>query len=201
MFHHHLRLALAALAVIGAATSETAAAALTIFTGSAQNQSVPAAPSASCAPLPLLVSFGPGGTSGSSNFGAFTYTQRHCTAGPGPYGGGRFEFLFEDDMFSGNYSGTLTPTATPGFLNNQISFVIEQGTGRFAGATGIINGTGTLDARLAEPLARLDLNGTLGLAVPEPSTWAMLITGFGLVGGMMRVRGRRQVATGQPSPS
>ncbi|WP_017669050.1 PEPxxWA-CTERM sorting domain-containing protein [Sandarakinorhabdus sp. AAP62] len=31
-------------------------------------------------------------------------------------------------------------------------------------------------------------NGTFGLSVPEPASWAMLITGFGLVGAMQRRR-------------
>lgn len=80
----------------------------------------------------------------------------------------------------------LSPSGTPGVLSNNISYVIEQGTGRFIGASGTINGTGTLDVRLAQPLATLTLNGAINSAVPEPATWAMLIVGFGLVGGMMR---------------
>jgi len=35
----------------------------------------------------------------------------------------------------------------------------------------------------------------LGGAVPEPSTWAMMILGFGFVGSSMRLRIRRTVAT------
>jgi hypothetical protein len=36
--------------------------------------------------------------------------------------------------------------------------------------------------------------GTPGLsAVPEPATWAMMILGFGLVGGVMRRRQRQTV--------
>jgi len=38
---------------------------------------------------------------------------------------------------------------------------------------------------------RLD---TISSAVPEPATWAMLIVGFGLVGGTMRSTRRRQVS-------
>lgn len=163
-------------------------AASLVFSGSATNQSLPAAPDVSCAPLPLRVAFGPSGTSGMSNFGAFSYTQSHCTAGPGPYVGGVFQFFFASDVFSGSYSGVLTPTGTPGLLNNSISYVIEQGTGRFRGATGTINGVGTLDARLAMPLATLTLNGSVN-TVPEPEAWALLIIGFGTVGSAMRRRG------------
>ncbi len=166
-----------------------AAAASVSFSGTAMNQGPPAAADPTCAPLPLRVAFGPAGTSGQSNFGAFTYTQSHCTAGPGPYSGGVFQYLFASDMFSGTYSGVLSPSATPGLLNNSISFVIQQGTGRFLNATGTINGTGTLDVRLPLPLATLNLKGVVNGAVPEPATWAMLIIGFGAVGGAMR-RGR-----------
>jgi hypothetical protein len=42
--------------------------------------------------------------------------------------------------------------------------------------------------------ARLFYTGTPGLsAVPEPATWAMMILGFGLVGGVMRRRQRQTV--------
>jgi hypothetical protein len=38
-------------------------------------------------------------------------------------------------------------------------------------------------------------NRTLSAAVPEPSTWAMLLLGFGFVGGAMRSARRRQKVT------
>lgn len=196
MFRIHFRktaiVALASGSML--ALQAPAGAAPIVFSGTATNQNLPAVPDASCAPLPVRVAFGPAGTSGQSNFGAFTYTQSHCTTGgPGAYGGGTFQYLFDNDMFSGSYSGVLSLGATPGLLNNSISFVIQQGTGRFLGATGTINGTGTLDVRLAMPRANLTLNGLINApAVPEPTTWAMLILGFGLVGFGMR---RRKVQT------
>jgi hypothetical protein len=30
--------------------------------------------------------------------------------------------------------------------------------------------------------------------VPEPSTWAMFILGFGFIGGLMRMRARKPIA-------
>lgn len=128
-----------------------ATAAPIVFSGTATNQGPPSAPDPTCAPLPLRVAFGPSGTSGQSSFGAFTYTQSHCTAGPGPYSGGVFQFLFANDMFSGSYSGVLSPSATPGLLNNSINFVIQHGTGRFLDATGTINGTGMARCPLTHP--------------------------------------------------
>ena len=39
-------------------------------------------------------------------------------------------------------------------------------------------------------------NGTVVVpSVPEPATWAMMITGFGLVGGVMRRRPKADLAT------
>ncbi|MCF8708050.1 FxDxF family PEP-CTERM protein [Rhizorhapis sp. SPR117] len=37
-------------------------------------------------------------------------------------------------------------------------------------------------------------SGTLAFAVPEPASWAMMITGFGLVGGAIRMRRRKGIA-------
>ena len=42
----------------------------------------------------------------------------------------------------------------------------------------------------------IDLANTRGGGVPEPATWAMMILGFGAIGGTMRIRGRRvRIAT------
>lgn len=61
--------------------------------------------------------------------------------------------------------------------------------------SGFVAGTNTLDFQVSDfgaPTAfRVDdLAGTAGLVsgIPEPATWAMLIGGFGLVGGMIRRR-------------
>jgi hypothetical protein len=34
----------------------------------------------------------------------------------------------------------------------------------------------------------------VGNPVPEPATWAMLVLGFGFIGGAMRIAGRGRVA-------
>lgn len=61
--------------------------------------------------------------------------------------------------------------------------------------SGFVAGVNTLDFQVSDfgaPTAfRVDdLAGTAGLVsgIPEPATWAMLIGGFGLVGGMIRRR-------------
>ena len=68
----------------------------------------------------------------------------------------------------------------------------------FIGGTGVTNGTsfnvkfGLRDSGTNQPFLlsqRINVRSTGG--VPEPTTWAMMIGGFGLVGGSMRVRARR----------
>lgn len=189
-----------ALAVACVPTGTNAATRL--FTGSSYNINPPAAPGAPCAAPLLNLSFGPANTGGSSNFGSFTYTQAHCAVGgPGAYGGGVFEYLFNaSDTLSGTYSGALTPSGTAGLLNNAIHYVVTSGTGRFLDTSGTIDGMGTLDFRGGPARVDLVLNGTLALpAVPEPATWALMLTGFGLTGGIMRRRARgERVTRGNP---
>jgi hypothetical protein len=176
-----------------------AGAATQAFTGTSFNINTPAAPSAAC-PAPLLdLRFGPDNTGGTSNFGTFSYTQAHCAVGgPGAYGGGVFQYLFDaGDSLSGTYSGVLSPSGTMGLLNNTISYVVTGGTGRFAGASGLIDGTGTLDFRSGVARADLNLAGNLNLAaVPEPSSWALMIGGLGLTGAAMRRRTSQKALPG-----
>jgi hypothetical protein len=188
--HVAIRPLLAAL-VIACATP--ASAALVAFTGTTTNDTPPPAPSASCAGGQVLVSFSPSTaiTTGTSNFGGFGPTAAHClTPPPTTYSGGVFTFAFDaGDEFSGTYSGFFTATDIANVLNSTVNYVVTGGTGRFAGATGTIQGLGTLDRRPLRPLNDLTLNGTLDLpAVPEPATWAMMIMGFGMVGALGRRR-------------
>lgn len=176
----------AAVAVAGA----PAHAAVVAFAGSSVNvNGGPVAGDPACAPA-LSLSFGPAGAVGHSNLGDFAFTQHHCTTGPGPYAGGMFEYLFDaGDMLSGTYSGVLSPSDTPGLVNNVIHYVVTGGTGRFAGSSGTIDGMGTIDQRLPLPRAELALRGSLNLpAVPEPTTWSLLILGFGGAGAALRRR-------------
>ena len=170
-----------------------AEAATRLFAGTSYNINRPAAPGAPCAAPLLNLSFGPDNTGGSSNFGAFSYSQAHCAVGgPGTYSGGVFEYFFSaGDTLSGTYSGALAPSGTAGLLSNTIKYIVTAGTGRFLDASGTIDGAGTLDFRSGPARADLVLNGTLALpAVPEPATWSLMISGFGLTGGVMRRRNR-----------
>jgi hypothetical protein len=66
------------------------------------------------------------------------------------------------------------------------SFNLNTGTSYLAVASGFANGDfGTYQLSITGPGAV-----TLGGAVPEPASWAMLIAGFGLAGAMQRRRRR-----------
>ena len=128
---------------------------------------------------------------GTSNFGGFGATFGHClTLPPTSYSGRAFDFAFAaGDHLKGSYSGFFSPTATPGLLNTTVDYVATGGTGRFLGASGAFRGVGTLDRRLPRPLNRLAFAGKLDLpAVPEPTTWAMMILGLGMAGTALRLR-------------
>jgi len=185
-----LKLALVSAAII-TLSSGSAEAAVFAFIGQFSNDTPTPMPNASCAADQVLVNFNPGNSTaaGTSNFGDFGPSQRHCIRAGVPYSG-TFNFAFAaGDVLFGDTSGFLTPTATPGVLNSFVTYTATGGTGRFLGATGTIDGVGLLDRRPARPLNELTLDGRLSLpAIPEPATWAMLITGFGLVGSAIRRR-------------
>jgi hypothetical protein len=86
------------------------------------------------------------------------------------------------NVFSGiNGSGTLLGSIT-GLLGNPNAFALQTIT--FTGLGRSVTFVGT-DATLGVD----DFNFTLaGGGVPEPATWAMMLIGFGLVGGAMRGR-------------
>ena len=181
------------LATLAIAAALPASAAVRTFTGTEMNDTPTPGPSALCSPGQLYVAFSPttATTSGTSNFGGFGPTMAHClTPPPTNYSGGMFDFTFDQgDVISGTYSGFFTPTGTPNVLNTFVDYVVTGGTGRFLGASGMIHGVGILDRTVPRPLNSLTLSGTLDMpAVPEPATWAMMITGFGLVGAAARRR-------------
>jgi hypothetical protein len=191
--------AFAALALFAAQPAHAVA-----FTGSFMNDTPPPSVSPSCGVGQVLVSFSPGTaiTSGVSNFGGFGPSQSHCIAPPPPgvassYAGGWFSFAFDlGDTLFGTTAGELTPIdGMPGFFDSVVHYTVTGGTGRFLSASGTIEGVGVLNRTLPRPINNLTLTGDLDLpAVPEPSSWALMILGFGAAGSLVRRRRARLVA-------
>jgi hypothetical protein len=107
------------------------------------------------------------------------------------------------DSFLVLYSGAFDPASPEdnflvadddslgSFGDAQIIFDLAAGTSYFAVATAFDNGVaGPFALTIAGP-GTATLIGDEG-AVPEPASWAMMIAGFGLVGGALR---RRTVKT------
>ena len=181
-------------AALGAAILVTSPASATIFTGSLLNTNPPAAAGGRCSPAALTVSIGPslGVSSGSSNLGTFSADMSHCINPPLPtgYSNGLFAFDFgAGDILSGTYGGTLSGTDTAGVFANLENYLVTGGTGQFAGVVGSLTGVGTVTfAAGVPPTSRQTITGSFSVPVPEPSTWAMMLAGFGALGANLRFR-------------
>jgi PEP-CTERM motif len=80
------------------------------------------------------------------------------------------------------------------FDTNALSPVSSSGNGDFGLQSFRVTGLGPDGASTFNGDFQLLTSGQIEIAaVPEPATWAMLIIGFGMVGGTLRTR-RRQVA-------
>jgi hypothetical protein len=183
----------AALAILALAAAAPANAAIVAFSGTESNDTPTPGPGAPCVGMQLLVSFNPSNSTaaGTSNLGDFGPSMTHClTKPPTTYSGGVFEFDFAaGDELSGTYSGELDLTTVPLVFGSTVDFVVTGGTGRFLGATGAFEGVGTLDRTVPRPLNNLTFSGTLDLpAIPEPSSWALMLVGFFGLGATLRRR-------------
>lgn len=182
-------IALASLAALLA--SSVANAGIVAFSGALFNNNPPPAPSAACSAGTVLLQFDPSNSTqnNTSNLGSFGNSQSHCIGGfPfATWTGGSFSWAFaQGDTLFGTTSGDFTPTA-PGLFNVLSTYVATGGTGRFRNASGSLFGTGVIDARFPPTTATVTVSGNLVLpAVPEPTSWALLITGFAAVGVMSR---------------
>ena len=162
------------------------------FTGSVTGVSTLVGADPTCAPLPFRTAIDPSSTVGTSSLGSFTLGTRTCIALAGGQSFGTFIIDFGMDAFSGTFDGGSTPTDTAGISDTAWLFTILAGTGRFAGASGTFDATGIADARTRPTHVSIDFNGNINApAVPEPSSWALMILGFGGIGLVARRRRRR----------
>lgn len=109
--------------------------------------------------------------------------------------------IFSSVSFSGGYAlGSMT------FLNvapgDTVDFYLGDNENNYPGSQGtalitVMSGTNTYSGSFTDVLGDPDYTiapvtlGTLG-PVPEPATWSMLLTGFGLLGGAMRMSRRKK---------
>ena len=108
-------------------------------------------------------------------------------------------YLGKSDSGFGSVSGGPTGTwSAPGFVINYIA--VKSGPGFMLysvtpGANGTYTTAGLQNGNNQglPGLSHLAFFGNAG-AVPEPASWAMMIGGFGLVGGAMRRRGAAKPA-------
>jgi hypothetical protein len=188
------RLLLAALlGSAGLFVSGSSLAAELVFTGSATATARPAM-AAACAPLFRGQASGPG----TSTLGSFTYSHDVCTPGTSGPLSGTFILDFGGSLIEGGLTGSsLAREGVMGLFDQQFTYTVLSGTGLFSGATGSFMNIGTVDVRNAPPsVLTLNFNGLINAPmVPEPSTWAMMLVGFGVIGGAMRSAKRRQKVT------
>lgn len=187
----HTRLAAACLAAITAGTS--AEAGTVTFTGSRMNVDAPGPAAARCGSRTTAnIRPGPNSTSvGESNLGSFIPTLSHCIQLPipAPFDLGEFSFDFGGgNVLLGTYSGTVS-FASPGVFNISQTHIITGGLGKFLNATGTFDSAGQLSFPGGRPTVAQMFTGSITApGVPEPTSWAMMITGFALAGTATRRR-------------
>jgi hypothetical protein len=98
-------------------------------------------------------------------------------------------FGFDGDGLAAYGGGSFGPT---GYEGPNTSFTVTDANHGFVNFLngGILNG-GTAYFSLEENLSNSGQPLIVGNGVPEPATWAMMLIGFGFVGGAMRIRRRK----------
>lgn len=131
-----------------------------------------------------------------SNLGNFVFNMSECIYPPPPTT--TFDGLFSMDFAGGSIWGTtfseLTESGTPNVFNIDGLFVVTGGSGDFAGASGELTKRGQLDRRHFPPVATalLTFVGSVTV-VPEPETYALMLTGLAMVSFVVRRRPRGDV--------
>lgn len=200
MRHHFCKRAFkpTALALLALTALPVSAAAGTFAFSGTRNNVTPivGAPGGRCGPS-ITVAFSPSNlsASGSSNLGDFDFVGSHCIGGmpPGPYTDGLYEWRFAGGTLLGTYSGVLSASTIFGVLDSLENIQFVGGTGKFLDASGFAVARGTLSFGEVDgvrvSIGRTIFEGTLNApGVPEPTSWTMIIVGFGLIGGILRTR-------------
>jgi PEP-CTERM motif len=146
-------------------------------------------------PTPLTPQSGAFGLSDLASFTLdtstiFTFSQVNPTGFPSS---GFFSYGLADlTAFSATFAnGALTALS---FDTNALSAISTSGDGDFGLQSFRVTGLGPDGASTFNGDFQLLTSGQLEIAaVPEPATWALMIIGFGMIGGTLRIR-RRQVA-------
>jgi hypothetical protein len=175
----------------------TPASAITFFNGAATGMTPAGTPieytfDVASAPMPARIDFTlgafgsvngtePDGTPNSiTDTFSFALNGADVFLGSFGLGGGGTNTVFLNSL-----GGTITPTPT----NNG-------GTLRFEGLADLLQGTNRLTFNFASTATseQFSVNAVeVTAAVPEPTTWAMMLLGFFAVGAMMRSPARRRV--------
>jgi hypothetical protein len=122
----------------------------------------------------------------------FTFSQVNPSGFPSS---GFFNYSLADlTAFSATFAnGELTALS---FDTSALSPISTDGGGDFGLQSFRVTGLGPDGASTFNGDSQLLTSGQLDIAaVPEPATWALMIIGFGMIGGTLRTR-RRQVAFG-----
>lgn len=187
-----VRAAVGCTLAMGAAV---ATAASLPFFGSVTGVSSLIGADASCAPLQFRSVINASSTVGHSDLGDFTYGTSTCLSIGGALSNGSFTIDFGADSFSGTFDGGSTPSDTVGISDTSWLFAILSGTGRFAGASGTFEGSGLADARTRPTQVVIGFIGDINApAVPEPTSWALMLLGFSAIGMAARRRRRPAIA-------
>jgi len=101
-----------------------------------------------------------GGTGTATHLGRYTYAANECfDPATGSFAGIHTFTAANGDRLFGSYAGQVTPTDDPDVASYQEQLLITGGTGRFAGATGVLEANGL--ANLATGAYSQTLSGSL----------------------------------------
>lgn len=184
LFHFGRFRRISALLVFAGCLPAAAAAYPTDFFGTFMNTNPPAAPAGSCFAQVINQNDPPTYmAAGFSNIGDFGFNLLQCLNPPSgsielDFGGG--------NTLKGAWSSVPTPTSTPMLIQIAGDAVLTGGTGSFAGVSGWFKATGYLDRR--DPAIADSAFVFRGQLVPEPSTYALLLAGIGVLALVVRRR-------------